>query len=221
MGCARSTSKLTFHLPPIGTLVANGPDDPLKYYYKPIIGSLYCARIKQALSLLRPPYKSIIELGYGSGILLPTLCNIGDRVYGVDLTSDPIIVRKNLKKIGLDASLFQCDIRDINLPNNYFDLVVAISIFEHINDLSPVVKKIYNLLSPGGEFLVGMPRVDPLMSKAFSLLGFKKIEAHHVTDYQHFLEIARKHFKVTKLIKIPNWGPEFIGIYFNMLLHKK
>ena len=65
-----------FQLPEQGVLQANGPDDPLPYYYKPVIGKIYCERIKMALDLLTPPYGAILEMGHGSGILLPSLSKI-------------------------------------------------------------------------------------------------------------------------------------------------
>jgi len=49
------TAKHRFQLPKQGTFHPNGTDDPLPYYYKPLVGRLYCARIEQALALLTPP----------------------------------------------------------------------------------------------------------------------------------------------------------------------
>ena len=43
-------------------------DDPLRYYYKPLIGALYRKRISDGLSLLTPPYKRMLDFGYGSGL---------------------------------------------------------------------------------------------------------------------------------------------------------
>lgn len=212
--------KLLFHLPPKGVLEPNGPDDPLPYYYKPFIGYLYRARINNLLSLLRPPYKSILELGYGSGILLPTLCSIGDAVYGVDLHSDPSKVKFNIEKIGFHAELAQGNISNADYPNGSFDLIIAISVLEHIYDLSPVVDKVFNLLRPNGHFLVGMPRVDSLMSKAFRWIGYHNIEDHHVTDYRKFLKIATKHFELIKFFKMPKFAPASLALYFSMLLRK-
>jgi hypothetical protein len=88
--------EIKFILPEKGTLEPNGPGDPLWYYYKPFIGILYRKRIEHCLSLLEPKYGSILEVGYGSGILVPTLLNIADRVSGLDTVSDPERVKFNL-----------------------------------------------------------------------------------------------------------------------------
>ena len=146
-----------FQLPEQGIFQANGPDDPLPYYYKPLVGSLYRARIEQALSLLHPPYDSILELGFGSGILLPSLCALGKSVSGVDLQSDPTKINSCLEKLGQSCNLIQGDVSDDYFKEESFDLIVAISIFEHISDLAPVFDRMHSLLRPSGQLLVGCP----------------------------------------------------------------
>jgi hypothetical protein len=60
------------YLPPKGILEPNNDDDRLKYYYVPIVGRLYVGRINMTLGLLkRDEFSSILEIGYGSGVLMP------------------------------------------------------------------------------------------------------------------------------------------------------
>lgn len=217
--------KTIFSLPPKNSLPRTGPTDPIFYYYHPLTAFLYRGRIRQALSLLNPPYKSVLELGYGSGILLPTLASIGDEVAGLDLDADPLVVQESLNKIGVETGkifLSGGDIADMNMyqPSS-FDLVVAISIFEHIKDLSAPLSEVRRVLKPQGHLLVGMPRVDSMMSKLFSMIGFSGIEAHHITDYQQFLKSAQPMFELKALKSVPGFLPNFCGLYFNMLLDKK
>jgi 2-polyprenyl-3-methyl-5-hydroxy-6-metoxy-1,4-benzoquinol methylase len=209
-----------FRLPPEGILEPNGPGDPLPYYYNPIVGRLYCRRVRQALSLLNPPYESILEIGYGSGLLLPTLCAISNTVFGIDIESDPVRVAANLRNISVDATLTRGDVKDQHYPDGSFDLVVAISIFEHIDEPTPVIRRIFSLLRPGGELLVGMPQVSSFMEKAFSLIGYHNINAHHVTDYRKFLNSACDLFQLVRFVKMPRWLPKSVSLYFNMLLRK-
>ncbi len=210
-----------FQLPEQGIFQANGPDDPLPYYYKPLVGSLYRARIEQALSLLHPPYDSILELGFGSGILLPSLCALGKSVSGVDLQSDPKKINSCLEKLGVSCDLIQGDVADDYFQEESFDLIVAISIFEHISDLAPVLDRMHGLLRPSGQLLVGMPRVDRLMEKAFGMIGFSNINEHHVTDYKMCRQVAAEKFDLAGFTHIPSLTPAFCGLYFNMLFQKK
>jgi len=214
-------SRFSFCLPPKGVLEPNGPDDPLLYYYHPVVGSLYRSRIKQALSLLTQPYESILELGFGSGVMMPTLNTIGKKVSGIDSHSNPLKVTNNLKKIGINASLTRGDFFDTHYQKESFDLVVAISVLEHIRDIERAIERVYYLLRPGGHFLVGMPRVNNFMVTAFNAIGYHNIQAHHITNHMEFLRASNKYFKLISFAKIPSWAPMFAGLYFNALLSKR
>lgn len=210
-----------FLLPAEGVLEPNGQDDPLPYYYKPLVGRIYQARIEQGLSMLRPPYRSILEVGYGSGVLLPSLRSMGDFVAGVDLQSDPEKTGRVMEQLGVHCALKQGDLRDDLFEQKKFDLIVAVSVLEHIHDLEPVFMRFAELLNPGGHVLVGMPRVDRFMEKAFALIGFKGIEEHHVTDYKTCIKKAEKWFEVENSAHLPSWLPASLGLYFNMLFRKR
>jgi len=214
-------NQLMFQLPPKGALRPNGPADPLPYYYAPMIGLLYRRRIEQGLAMLSPPYGSILEVGYGSGVLLPSLCRIGDYVAGVDLNSDPQEVGAAVSRLGAECELRRGDLLDDLFHTQKFDLVVAFSVLEHIADLEPVLSRFHELLSPSGHLLVGMPRVDRFMEKAFEIIGFSNIEDHHVTDYRTCLRQATRWFDLEGFSHMPSWLPERAGIYFNMFFVRK
>jgi ubiquinone/menaquinone biosynthesis C-methylase UbiE len=203
-----------------GMFQPNNDDDPLSYYYKPVIGALYRYRIRQGLSLLSPPYENVLEFGYGSGLLLPTLCSISGRLYGIDIASNPGVVQSCLQKLGIDAELHQNDLLTINFPNNTFDLIVAFSVFEHIHDCKKILQEMFRILKPQGRLLVGMPRVDKNMVKLFRLIGYDRIEQHHVTDYKGFLNACGDYFILEKKSKLFPFLPSYFGLYFNILLKK-
>jgi len=67
---------LKLDLPPAGTLVPNNDVDPLRFYYRPLIGRVFRARIDAGLALLSGRYRRLLEIGYGSGLLMPTLARV-------------------------------------------------------------------------------------------------------------------------------------------------
>ncbi len=212
---------LKLKLFPEGTFRCNSADDPLPYYYKPLIGTLYRYRIEQGLSLLSPPYENVLEFGFGSGLLLPTLAAISDNLYGIDIVSDPSAVALCLKKIDISAKLYQADLLKINFPDNTFDLIVAFSVFEHIDDCGRIIKEVFRILKPEGELLVGMPRVDKKMAKLFRLIGYDRIEQHHLAGYKSFLNACQGQFILEKQTRLFSFLPSYLGLYFNMLLKKQ
>ena len=62
---------------------------------------------------------------------------MGTSVSGVDLETNPDHLKAPLDKLGINCTLIQGNIVDQHFAKGSFDLIVAISIFEHIADLEP------------------------------------------------------------------------------------
>ena len=220
----RTTIKeTTFWLPEKGSLSPNHvTDDPLRFYYHPVVGKLYVNRINHVLSLLSPPYERILEVGYGSGILFPTLSKITRSIAGIDIKSPPPDLVENLRKLGVTSiqDLRTGELSTCGFGKEEFDLVIAISIFEHIKNPLEMLQEIHRILKPNGSLLVGMPRVDMTMAALFKLIGFPNIGDHHVTTYQQFLKFTEKYFTVSKFKKLAPFKMSFFPLYFSMLLKK-
>lgn len=215
-------SKATFHLPPKGLFLPNHEiEDPLPYYYKPLTRYLYRKRIQLGLDLLSTEiFENVLDFGYGSGLLFPSLARFSGNLYGIDLVSDPILVQSILDKINIKADLKKGDISDAGYPSEYFDLIVCFSVFEHISDPDTILSEMYRILKPGGQLLVGMPRVDKSMEKLFTFIGYKNIEQFHVCTHVDFLQSANKYFMLKMRNRLFGFLPEKLGLYFNMLFEK-
>jgi SAM-dependent methyltransferase len=210
-----------FKLPPKGAFTPNGNDDPLKYYYIPFVGSLYISRVRMALNLLENQrFGNTLEIGYGSGVLMPTLCKISQQVYGVDLTSDPELVSKQLSQFGCAAELSRGECDRLLFGDRTFDLIVAISVLEHIRDIESFLTEIYRVLKPGGVLLVGMPAVNKFMEYLFSAIGFPGIANHHVTSPEEMLVAATPMFTLKANSQMPGFFPSRLYLYKTFRLEK-
>jgi 2-polyprenyl-3-methyl-5-hydroxy-6-metoxy-1,4-benzoquinol methylase len=169
-----------FKLPDAGCLHPNDTRDPLRYYYLPIIGCVYRHRLKMALSLVPKGGKSVLEVGIGSGILVPTLTAGFSRYHGIDLKLAAGL--DNLVQPGCLASFHEGDVLDReSLPNERFDVVLCLSVLEHISELEGAVHNLTKMLAPGGTLVAGYPMVNQAMSYAFRLIGYPNIEADHIS----------------------------------------
>jgi SAM-dependent methyltransferase len=213
--------EIRFRLPPQGSLTPSSNTDPIDYYYKPIVGRLFVARINTVLGLVTPGnYETILEIGYGSGLLLPSLVRHADRYVGIDIAPPSESLRSLIKKLDLHpdkVALVHGDISAVEMRP--VDLAVAVSVLEHVKDLDGILSAIRAKLKPGGLLLVGMPRVDKAMTWLIENgLGFEGIDDHHVSTFQMFLDAARKDFRVLKTARMPAWLPRFAAIYHAALL---
>lgn len=216
-----------FQLPPKGTLQPNNQDDPLPQYYKPIVGRIYSARLDVGLELLDGHYRKLLEVGYGSGLLLPTLQSICDELTALDMEREPAGLKETLERLGVRAKLVQGNLLELPFENGAFDAVVAFSILEHLKPetLPSAAAEIHRVLQPGGSFLVGCPAVHKVMNAAITWwVGYKGIEHHHFSSLKDVADAFSGLFEIEKRAAWPRlleraplgWPP-----YGALLLRKR
>jgi SAM-dependent methyltransferase len=167
-------------LPPRGVLRPNDAHDPLPYYYHPLVGWLYRHRLQMGLDLLPAGGHSVLEVGVGSGVLVPTLTRRYPAYTGTDLTLAPGL--QTLVAPGCDAVFRQADLlRAGDLPADAFDAIVCFSVLEHIRDAEGAAQGLARALRPGGTLVAGYPMVSRLMTRAFEMIGYRGIDDHHVS----------------------------------------
>jgi SAM-dependent methyltransferase len=171
---------LRLELPARGVLKPNDAHDPLPYYYHPWVGWLYRRRLQMGLDLLPDGGRRVLEIGVGSGVLVPTLTRRYPEYTGTDLTLAPGLDR--LVAPGCQATFRSADLlRDGDLPGEHYDAIVCFSVLEHISDSDGAARSLARALRPGGTLVTGYPMVSPLMTRAFGLIGYSGIDAHHVS----------------------------------------
>lgn len=141
---------------------------------------------------------SILEIGIGGGVVANYLKSIGKEVKTCDFD----------QKTGADII---SDIRDINSPDNSFDLVMACQILEHIpfadftKGLAEIrrVSKKYAIISlpyrsAYFEMIIKFPFIRTLFKKDFFDLSIKRAIRFPGFDRsgQHYWEIDQKQYKL-------------------------
>jgi SAM-dependent methyltransferase len=172
-------TSVRLQLPAKGVLRPNDEHDPLPYYYNRWVGWLYRHRLQMGLDLLPAGGRRVLEVGVGSGVLVPTLTARYRAYTGTDLVLAPgldALVAPECK-----AEFVRADLLKDDLPAGHYDAVVCFSVLEHIADSSAAARGLARVLAPGGTLVCGYPMVSRMMSRAFSLIGFKGIDQHHVS----------------------------------------
>jgi SAM-dependent methyltransferase len=171
---------MKLELPRQGVLRPNNADDPLPYYYNPWVGWLFRHRLQMGLDLLPAGGRRVLEVGVGSGVLVPTLTRRYPQYTGTDLELAPGL--EALVTSGCEAQFRRADLlADGDLPADHYDAVVCFSVLEHIADARGAARSLARALAPGGTLVTGYPMVSRLMTRAFGLIGFRTIDDHHVS----------------------------------------
>lgn len=204
---------LRFQLPPAGRLRPNDERDPLPYYYKPGIGRLFRHRLQMGLSLVPPgTRRRVLEVGVGSGILVPTLTAAFTEYTGTDLVLAPgldALVASSCKATFMTADLLD----ERALPEAAFDVVVCFSVLEHIGQADRAAAQLARALAPGGTLIAGYPMVSPLMSRAFAAIGYHNIDDDHVTTPAQIARALGAHLRPRGRAAFPPHAPVPFALY--------
>ena len=102
------------------------------------------------------PYRSLLDVGTGTGRMLEILAPAAERAVGVD-QSPPMLgmARARLERAGLrHAQLRQGDIYALPVERNAFDLVVLHQVLHYLDDPARALREATRTLRPGGRLLV-------------------------------------------------------------------
>ena len=205
-----ATVRLT--LPPKGVLSPNDANDPLPYYYHPWVGWLYRHRLQMGLDMLPPGGHRVLEVGVGSGVLVPTLTGRYPEYTGTDLT-----LAAGLDKLvatGCRAEFRRADLLAAgDLPAAHYDAIVCFSVLEHIADADGAARSLAAALAPGGTLVTGYPMVSRLMTRAFELIGFQGIDDHHVSPPRRIAAALRKVLRPVRRAAFPPAAPVDGALY--------
>lgn len=107
------------------------------------------------ISKFLPPKSEmkILDIGCGSGLMLNSLEKYG-QTFGMDMSDEAIAFSKEV---------FSGNIRQGSLPdrvpfeNNYFDLVTALDVIEHIDNDADALKSLKSIISNQGKAIITVP----------------------------------------------------------------
>jgi SAM-dependent methyltransferase len=203
---------LQFQLPPAGRLRPNNERDPLPYYYRPTTGWLYRHRLQMGLDLLPPGGRRILEVGVGSGILVPTLTAHYQEYVGTDL-----VLAAGLEALVAPGCQARFQTADLLAPDSFadgdFDAVVCFSVLEHIADADGAARSLARALASGGTLVTGYPMVNPLMTQAFKAIGYPSIDDDHVSPPSRIGAALAKVLRPVKRVAFPPAAPVRLALY--------
>ena len=188
-------------------------DDPIRFYFWPVIGRLYRRRVEICLSECRGGER-ILEVGFGSGVTFLNLREIYGEIHGLDLNSSIKAVYATFKASGIETYLLNGSVLNMPYMDDAFDTVLLISILEHLRPENQLqaFSEIIRVLKPGGQVVYGVPRERPLMVWMFRLLGYNTRKLHYSTEID-VLQAATRVLNRVSVVKIHSFSPLLGHIY--------
>lgn len=100
--------------------------------------------------------KQILEVGAGTGQLIPLLATIAPNssIFAGDLAAKMLIHAQSKPEIQVQAHLIQLDAHHLPMANSQFDVVICHNAFPHFADMVAALWEIHRVLRKGGTLLI-------------------------------------------------------------------
>lgn len=163
------------------------------------------------------PNQKILEVGMGGGDTLVHIKKqkLAAEVVGIDLVKLPNTNQEN--KV-IDRTCFiDLEKDELDLPLEYFDVIIAGDVFEHLVDPWKVLKKLTQVLKTGGHIIISLPNVRDIQA-IYSIIfkGSFAYAKHGIFDLTHMrffckidmqmLVASAENLKTVKMIPIHELG---------------
>jgi ubiquinone/menaquinone biosynthesis C-methylase UbiE len=167
----------------------------MKHIYENKDSSYYFQVREDLISLLpNNTNQKILEIGAGSG---NTLVEIKERqlaseVVGVDVFA---LENSHQKNPLIDNFIIaNLETEELNLPTEYFDVILAGDVLEHLVDPWKVVEKVTMFLKRGGVFIVSVPNIREIstISKILFRGSFNYDPEGGIMDKTHLRFFCKK-----------------------------
>lgn len=129
-------------------------------------------------SRLKDVQGKILEAAVGSGRIIIPLLEEGFEVEGIDYSNEMLkVCRERCEERNLDVRLFEANLKDFTLPNQYEAIIIPTGSFcliEKREDAMNALQRIYEHLQIGGRFIVDLEipydwKTDEITTSTFEL----------------------------------------------------
>ncbi len=164
--------------------------------------------------------RRVLEVGVGTGMALPHYAP-DVQVTGVDYSEEMLAkAREKVRKKDLShvEDLHQMDARDLDFPDDHFDMVVAMHLVSVVPEPERVVAEMARVCKPGGHVLITnhfardsglLARIEKLAARLENVLGWH-------SDFEIDRVLGERSLRV---IEQRRWPP--VGMMTFLLLEKQ
>lgn len=199
---------------PAELLIRTNEVDHADWNYRPLLRHIQRRRFELAFSLIGVKhYDKILEIGYGSGIFMPSLAEVCNTLHGIDVHQYPGEVSSVLLKQGIASTLVSGSASEMPYDDDMFDLVISVSTFEFIEDKRNACREITRVLKKEGQFIVITPAQSKLLDFGFNLLTKEDARKDFGNERQEVIPLLTEYFKILQIKIFPPLAGTIIPVY--------
>jgi 2-polyprenyl-3-methyl-5-hydroxy-6-metoxy-1,4-benzoquinol methylase len=192
---------------------------PAYSHPNPLINWLFWQRLQVVMNHIEreAPYKQVLDFGCGSGVMLPFLCEISNRVIAMDI--DLLPFERVSRQQAFPANLNVHNAREVtlkDLPPASFDLIVATDVLEHVDDLPGTLADMQVLLRPGGQVIISGPTENIFYKIGRALAGPEYSGDYHERGILEVRELLARQMQVIPIATL-YWPVPLFDIFAGQL----
>ncbi len=220
---------MKLQLPALTNLMPIAKTDPeqklytSRRYYTKFFRIPYLKRIKMVIkSLGKQKYNRLLDIGFGSGFLLPELSRHCDKLYGVDLHKNIPLVKDMLGKEGVEAKILSGNILNLPFQNESFDCILALSVLELVDDIENSIMEIKRIARDNATIIIGMPFLNKITEICYDkVIRSKYHRIVHKSDHFKIINFANKYLNIDKTLVYPFFLPINYALFCVLKAHKR
>lgn len=151
----------------------------------PLIRFLFWRRVWLTINYLESqgPYDAILDFGCGSGIVLPLLTKFVNRVVGLDIDITPYRDLSTHFSFPNKVEVYETKEYPLShFPDQSFNVIIALDVLEHVNNLREVFAEFCRVTKPGGTIVVCGPTENLFYRFGRMIAGRQYTGDYHVTN---------------------------------------
>lgn len=147
-------------------------------------------------------HKKVLDFGCGSGVLSYLMAKNGYDVTASDIEFSPLNLVKTEIDFPSSINFIEGDIINLEVPDNSFDVIFALDVLEHVDNLEDYMKLFKRLLTPNGMIIISGPTENILYKLGRKFAGDRFTGDYHVTDIHKIKKEFKNHLKVKTIKKL-------------------
>ena len=198
-------------------------DDPIDFYYRPLTGKIYRDRLEMSISMLGAgKSEALLEIGYGSGLLLPELSRHTKRLVAIDIHGQADQVYRMLEHEGVKAELHQGNLYKMPFADGEFDALACFSVLEHLTDLDGAMREFARVTRPGAVLALGFPIRNFITDAFFRMAGYQPRKLHP-SSHRDIEQAIRRNpqLSLDRIQVLPKFLPKDSSLYFSCRCTRK
>jgi len=141
-------------------------------------------------------------------------------LYAVDVHDHLGNVEKLNEKYSLNAMICQSSITNTPYRDNFFDMIVGVSVLEFIDDLDSAIAELKRIGSPTGFIVVVIAERNFVFDYFLNLFASKKLDREFINLNKIIIRKLLKEFLVVRKVTFPPVIGVFFPVYRFFMLRK-